>query len=851
MVASENIDAWPQWPRRFQQWDGLALILGGTVVLCGWFLDNDVLKRILPGLVAMNPVTALGFILAGVSLLFYWHSRQHQKQSSLGRIFGGVLIAIGVLKIGEYLFGWHLEFDQVLFKMQVQHDPRDIHNQIAPNTAFDFVLGGLALWFLNKAPRRFSVSAQNLGLTLGIVSLVPLTGYLYQATYLYSVGSFPMALSTALFFFMLAIGVLLAQSESGVVALFLSQTPGGAVARRLLPIAFAVPISLGALQMWGERSSLYPGDFGVTIIVVGSVATFGSLTWRTAVLLNRSDAKRRIAEENLQKAHDELDARVKARTLELRQTNDALHAQIAELLRAEERIREQAELLDKAHDAITVLDTQGRISFWNKGAELIYGWNPNEMFGRNIRELHPTNDNGFSAALEKVFEAGAWSGEMAHATKDGRTVTVESRWTLVKDAEGRPKSVLLIDTDITEKKQYQAQMLRSQRMDSIGTLAGGIAHDLNNALAPVLMSAEMLQVTTDPADREKFLNIISSSAQRGVQMVKQILSFARGSRGDSCPVPVGNLVREMAKIVKDTFPKSISVCVNFPARKVWDVKGDPTELHQVLLNLCVNARDAMPNGGRLTLSIQNLKLDGKSEPATGTPGSYVLIAVSDTGTGIPSEVLPRIFEPFFTTKSPEKGTGLGLSTVASIIKHRRGFLDIKTEAGEGTEFRIYLPAIEIAEAAEPNHVEAPVPEGNGELILVMDDEEAVREMTKSALESYGYRVVTALNGLHGIACFEEHKEDIRLIVSDSDMPYLDGISAICSMQQLKPGTPAIIASGATHDPAQLRRLDPRSFANLGKPFSMKDLLASVARMLAAVDVPNSSARTATAAPICQ
>jgi CheY-like chemotaxis protein len=316
-------------------------------------------------------------------------------------------------------------------------------------------------------------------------------------------------------------------------------------------------------------------------------------------------------------------------------------------------------------------------------------------------------------------------------------------------------------------------------------------------------------------------------------------------------VPVGNLVSEMAKIVKNTFPKSISISVNCPSRKLWNVTGDVTELHQVLLNLCVNARDAMPEGGRLTLSVENVRLDGRSAPSTNSPGPYVLVSVADTGTGIPPEVLPRIFEPFFTTKAPDKGTGLGLSTVASIVKHRRGLLDVKTESGKGTEFRIYLPAIETPEIDESELDDTPVPEGNGELILVMDDEESVREMTKSALESYGYKVVTALNGLHGIARFEEHKDDIRLVITDSDMPYLDGLSALCSIQQLKPGIPAIIASGTSHDPDNFQQLDMSAIYNLGKPFGMKDLLSSVAKMLEQGDSATSSARKAPAEPTFQ
>ncbi len=294
----------------------------------------------------------------------------------------------------------------------------------------------------------------------------------------------------------------------------------------------------------------------------------------------------------------------------------------------------------------------------------------------------------------------------------------------------------LLEAEVrAEKKKLEADFLRAQRMDSIGALAGGIAHDLNNALAPVLMSVELLKNCDDNAVRQKFLDIIGSSAQRATGMVKQILGFARG-RGGIGPVPVSRRIREMAKIVQDTFPKSITISVNPGGDELWQVRSDATELHQVLLNLCVNARDAMPNGGRLTLSAQNVRLDQEAASRLKTvPGPCILLSVADTGCGIPPNVLTRIFEPFFTTKLPDKGTGLGLSTVASIVKNQKGCIDVETEIGRGTEFKVYLPAVEAA----PNELEVKsqnttLPTGHGELILVIEDEEAVCELTKTTLE---------------------------------------------------------------------------------------------------------------------
>jgi CheY-like chemotaxis protein len=369
-------------------------------------------------------------------------------------------------------------------------------------------------------------------------------------------------------------------------------------------------------------------------------------------------------------------------------------------------------------------------------------------------------------------------------------------------------------------------------MDSIGALASGVAHDLNNALAPVLMSVELLKQCDDPADRDRFLDIITASAQRGTGMVKQILSFARGNGGKSGPVQLGHAIREMIKIVQDTFPKSIVIRNNVAVKRLWKIRGDVTELHQVLMNLCVNARDAMPDGGQLSLSAENVMLGQRELPpnVTNSPGAYIKLSVADTGGGIPPEVLSRMFEPFFTTKGPDQGTGLGLSTVASIVKEHGGFIDVKTTLGEGTDFCVYLPADDMAEEAETEQVLTDLPTGNGELIMVMDDEEAVRELTKTTLENYGYRVVTAHNGMDGIARFEKHRDELRLIVSDTDMPFMDGLTAIRSIQQSRPDLPIIIASGTQRDTERLKR-PGGNLINLGKPYSLESLLTAVAKMI--------------------
>jgi two-component system cell cycle sensor histidine kinase/response regulator CckA len=831
MVSIENNLRLVHWLKSFSRWDGWLVALGGGIVLLGWSFGNEMLKCILPGLVAMNPVTALGFILAGASLMCYWLAETKLAHKwKFGRAMACVLVVIGVLKLSEYIVGWHLAFDQILFQTQLQNDGTWFANQVAPNTAYNFLISGLTLWLLNSPIRGFSRGAQNLSLMLAFISLVPLVGYIYRASYLYSIGSYiPMALHTAMLFFLLALGLLLAQTDSGVVALFTSKTPGGAVARRLLPFAFGVPILLGALTIWVDKRKIYPGEFGITIVVVGSIAIFTGLIWWNAILLNRADCQRREVEEQLRKAHDDLELRVQKRTAMLNNVNTALQTQIIELQRAEEKIREQAELLNKAQDAMLVLDIHHRVVFWNKGAERLYGWTTEEVAGKNADELLFKDVPSRLKGYEAIFQTGAWTGELEQIRKTGQSATVESRWTLVNDEKGTPKGILIINTDITEKKNYELRLLRSQRMESIGNLAGGIAHDLNNALTPVIIGTQLLKDNKSGTDRNKLLDMISGSADRGAAMVKHILAFARGSKSQSQQVALSHLVNEIAKIIRDTFPKSILINVKL-AKVLWNVSGDTTKLYQVLLNLCVNARDAMPQGGELTLSMDNMTLSQeiKSQSADIPPGCYVVLAVADTGTGIPPEVLPQIFEPFFSTKALDKGTGLGLSTVVGIVKNHNGFIQINSEVGKGTEFKIYLPISKSIEMDKSKEPEKALLVGHGELILIMDDEATVRQLAQTTLHNYGYRVLTAMGGVDGITTFDEYKHEIKLLVSDIDMPLLDGIVAIRAIRKLKPEIPVIITSGIRCDKDQLQRIDTTHLTTLEKPYTVEQLLNAVA-----------------------
>ncbi len=500
--------------------------------------------------------------------------------------------------------------------------------------------------------------------------------------------------------------------------------------------------------------------------------------------------------------------------------------------RAEEKVVEQAALLDKSQDAICVMDLSHRCTYWNKSAERLYGWAAREACGKKADEMLFRDRSYFDRAKKEVMEKGEWKGECCQVTHGDESVIVESQWTLVTDDAGLPRSILMVNTDVSEKRKIEAQFLRTQRMESIGTLAGGIAHDLNNVLAPILMSVEILKSKFKDEQSKRMLNILESSAKRGAAMVKQVLTFGRGVDGERVLLQTKHLIKEVAKIVAETFPKTIQLKTNI-SENLWTVLGDATQLHQVMVNLTVNARDAMPKGGTLTVSAENTVVEPNQEgnPASAKPGFYVIIKVKDTGTGIPQEILDKIFEPFFTTKEMGKGTGLGLATVLGIVKSHAGFVQVQTEHNKGTTFLIYLPALEGAAQQPAETEDLCVPSGNGELILAVDDEAAVLSMTKETLETFGYRVLTARDGTEAVATYSANRNEIKGVLTDMLMPFMDGPATIRVLKKMDPKVRIIAASGLMDSDKVRDATGMDNIAFLMKPFTAEKLLNAVHKVL--------------------
>lgn len=505
--------------------------------------------------------------------------------------------------------------------------------------------------------------------------------------------------------------------------------------------------------------------------------------------------------------------------------------------RAEQKIREQAALLDIATDAILVRDVENQILFWNQGAERLYGWTAAEAIGQKSSELlYKGHSVRFQNAQQELMQHNEWRGELDQITKTKQEITVESRWTLVRDEEGQPKYILVVSTDITRKKQLEAQFFRAQRLESIGTLASGIAHDLNNILTPVLATAQLLQMKLINLDERslQMLQLVEVNAKRGAELVKQVLSFARGIEGKHTMLQTKHLIQEIQQIIQETFPKSIELQVKI-AEDLWAVTGHATQLHQVLMNLCVNARDAMPTGGILKIEAENFTVDAyyAARNLDAKIGKYIAITVSDQGTGISPELLDRIFEPFFTTKELGQGTGLGLATALGIVKSHRGFITVSSTIKIGTQFKICLPAVLAANHLEVSPSEAFV--GHHELILVVDDEAPIREITKVSLETYNYRVLTAQDGAEAIALYAQHQAEISLVIVDMMMPAIDGPTTIRTLQRINPNVKVIAVSGLLSNYESIPGAHVGIARFLPKPYSIEELVKAVHEALQTPD----------------
>lgn len=533
--------------------------------------------------------------------------------------------------------------------------------------------------------------------------------------------------------------------------------------------------------------------------------------------------------EQIQSTYAALQQRIAERTHELGERKRAEEA----LRQSEASLREAQRIAHLGNWEWNVRSNELR---WSDEIYSIFGLAPQQFgttFEAFLDRVHPLDREKVDLAVRESIQTGKpFSLEHRVVRPDGKIGMVREKAEAVRDDAGQVARMIGTMQDVTEQKRIEAEFLRAQRMDGIGAIAGGMAHDLNNALAPILMGIQLIRKKVAEPDVRQMLGVMETSTHRGADMVRQVLTFARGRDGERELLGIGRLIRDMENIMRQTMPKSITVEAMIPS-DLWQVQANATQLHQALLNLCVNARDAMPLGGRLTLAADNVELTAEEakEIPEARPGPYVMLLVSDTGTGIPPEVLPKIFEAFFTTKAPGKGTGLGLSTIVRIVRNHGGCITVKSEVGAGTTFELYLPKAE----PEPRSRTAPLGEaaalkrGHGELLLFIDDDQSVREMVAPALTEQGYHVVTAANGAEALALLQTQEQELRLVLTDIAMPIMNGLEVIEKLRSLRPNVPVVLISGTFE--AEKQRPPHGVIAVLTKPFQLEQLLAVTAEAL--------------------
>jgi two-component system, cell cycle sensor histidine kinase and response regulator CckA len=545
----------------------------------------------------------------------------------------------------------------------------------------------------------------------------------------------------------------------------------------------------------------------------------GTIGEETAVAAMKAGAQDYLLKGNLARL-------VPAVERELREAEDRQKRHSAEqaLEMSEDRFKT---LCASAPLAIFQFDTQGKNVYTNPLWQKISGLSATESLGDAwLQAIHPEDRQNVTESWQRtISQKQSWVSEHKLLTPQGDTRWVRTLVSPIYSSQGQFLGHVGTVENITEKKQLETQFLRAQRLESLGTMATGIAHDLNNILTPIIGIVQLLPMKVPNLDEQtkRLLQILNESTHRGADLVKQILSFTRGIEGKPTNTQVGNLLREVYKIIQQTFPKNIDLSPDWP-QNLWLIPADATLLHQVFMNLCVNARDAMPNGGKLSITAENIEVDENYAQMhlDAQVGSYVVVSIADTGLGISPKNLDRIFDPFFTTKDIGKGTGLGLSTVLGIVKSHRGFLHVYSEVGNGSQFKVYLPAMETSSAEAAIDLKPQL--GQGELILVVDDEIAMQEITRATLEAHHYRAMTANNGIEAIKLYAEHRHEISAVLMDLMMPSLDPVTVVRTLCKINPQVKIVAMSGLSTNEsiADLMRLGVRAF--LPKPFTAPELL---------------------------
>ena len=505
--------------------------------------------------------------------------------------------------------------------------------------------------------------------------------------------------------------------------------------------------------------------------------------------------------------------------------------------KAEEQLRESEQMFrliaENATDLIAVLDLKGRRVYNSPSYQSILG-HPTALRGTDsFREIHPDDRERIRQVFQRTVESGAGErAEFRFVGKNGEVRLIESQGSLVRDEAGKPEKIVVVSRDVTERKKLEDELRQSQKMESLGTLAAGIAHDFNNILGIIMGHFSLLKKKIgDHPDVLQNSEAILTAVDRGAALVRQIMTYARNTEASFEPLIIDDVILELMAMFKGTIAKTITFDIELE-KPATLILGDRTQLHQALLNLCVNARDAMPSGGRITISTQQVSADAIAGGDTvRNQKQYLCVRVSDTGSGIDEITRSRIFEPFFTTKGRDKGTGLGLSVVYGIVKAHGGFIDVQSQIGIGTTFLLYLPVPPPGHALDGSAEERRPSAGGYPTILLIEDEDPMRELLEEVFGEAGYPVLAAGNGVDAIRLFQAHAADIGAVVSDFGLPGIDGMALFMKLRQINRSVRVVFTSGYI-DPDLAHELFTLGVAEIiPKPFDPEKVLHKVEELL--------------------
>ena len=777
----------------------IAVAALGVLGLAGWFFHLPLLASVLQPFVVVKANTALCLILAGIALALLGQRPENPGARLAGRLCAGFVTLLGALTLLEFLLGWDLRIDEFLVADPL-YDRVNLPGRMAMVTAVAFVLSGTALLSLESRTRRGGWPAQWLVLACGLLAFLSFAGYLFDVRSLYTLAPyFSIALITVIGFLLLSLGILFARPRRGIVGLLTAAGQTGALARRFLPALIFIPVASGWIALQGQAKGLYTTEFAVALLVVANVSLLTALFWANMGSLSRSEIGRVAAEQQ-----------------------------------AREREIQLESVLDNTPVVVAVTDLSGRYLMVNRHFSTVFGLPREKILGKTYFDIFPKDaaDRLKTNDYRAVQEGGIQIEEAIVVKGEPRTY-ISGKFP-IRNEQDVSYAVCGISTDVTHFKKVEDQLRQAQKMESIGRLTGGIAHDFNNVLTVINSYAALLATRLPPGGREsKQAAEIARAGDRAADLTRQLLAFSRKQVLQPRAVDLNAAVSAVGKMLERMIGEDVDLRLSL-APALGTVRVDPAQIEQVLMNLAVNARDAMPEGGALTIETTNVALgEGYArEPAGVAPGNYVMLAVSDTGTGMDKETQARIFEPFFTTKEIGKGTGLGLSTVYGIVQQSGGHIWVYSEVGRGAIFKMYFPRLDDATAEAASSAKAPeIPRGN-QLVLVVEDEPMLRRLMQSALEEYGYRVLLAEGPLEALSLLRGNEGKVDILITDVVMPKMDGRELAEEVQKLSPGMPVLYVSGYADNVVAHHGVLDKGVAFLQKPFTPESLARKVGEVLA-------------------